>query len=153
MAAAEVQQLSEFRSEVRDWLEANCPASMRTPTPEAETVWGGRSQTFLNPDSEIWLERMAERGWTCATWPKEYGGGGLSADENRVLEQELRRMRERDLEGHIPHETDAPSEPEVPGPPTADAEAAAPAPVTGSRDVPGRDIAAVRGHEVFRTSS
>jgi alkylation response protein AidB-like acyl-CoA dehydrogenase len=90
-----MSDLDTFRAETRDWLEANCPESMRTPMPEEETVWGGRGETFVNPDSKIWLERMAERGWTCPTWPKEYGGGGLSADENRVLEQELRRINAR----------------------------------------------------------
>jgi alkylation response protein AidB-like acyl-CoA dehydrogenase len=84
-----VAQLDDFRAEVRAWLEDNCPASMRTPGSEEETVWGGRTETFKNPDSKIWLARMAERGWTCPTWPKEYGGGGLDADENKVLQKEL----------------------------------------------------------------
>jgi len=38
---------------------------------------------------------MAERGWTCPMWPKEYGGGGLTIDENRVLQQELARINAR----------------------------------------------------------
>src|SRR5262245_25824913 len=68
---------------------------MRTPSGEAETVWGGRREKFVNPDSRIWLDRMAERGWTCPMWPKGYGGGGLSIDENRVLQQELARINAR----------------------------------------------------------
>jgi len=87
--------LDAFRREVRAWLEANCPESMRTPMTEDETVWGGRRAEFKNPDSKLWLERMAERGWTAPTWPAEYGGGGLSFDENRVLQQELRRIHAR----------------------------------------------------------
>ncbi len=87
--------LSRFREEVRSWLADNCPASMRTPTPEEETVWGGRRQTYVNPDSKLWLERMAERGWTCPTWPKEYGGGGLSAEEDKILQEELRAINAR----------------------------------------------------------
>lgn len=90
-----MSDLAVFSEEVRSWLGANCPESMRTPMPEEETVWGGRSETFINADSKIWLERMAEKGWTCPTWPKEYGGGGLSADENRVLDAELRRINAR----------------------------------------------------------
>ena len=66
-----------FRQEVREWLEENCPQSMRTPQPEDEVVWGGRREKFKNPDSKVWLERMAEKGWTAPTWPKELGGGGL----------------------------------------------------------------------------
>ena len=84
-----------FQNEVRSWLADNCPDSMRTPMPEEETVWGGRRETFVNPDAEAWLERMAERGWTCPTWPKEYGGGGLTPDQNRILESELRRINAR----------------------------------------------------------
>ncbi len=87
--------LDSFRDEVRSWLEENCPPSMRTPMPESETVWGGRNERFVNPDSRLWLERMAERGWTCPTWPKAYGGGGLSYEEDRVLQQELRRIHAR----------------------------------------------------------
>jgi alkylation response protein AidB-like acyl-CoA dehydrogenase len=69
----------DFRAEVRQWLEANCPASMRTPINEEEEVWGGRREKFKNPDSKVWLERMAAQGWTAPEWPKAYGGGGLIA--------------------------------------------------------------------------
>ncbi len=86
---------NSFREEVRTWLEDNCPQSMRTPMPEAETVWGGRNQQFSNPDAKLWLERMAEKGWTCPTWPREYGGGGLSAEDNRILSEELRKINAR----------------------------------------------------------
>lgn len=85
----------EFRNEIRDWLAGNCPASIRTPMPEAEAVWGGRNEPFVNPDSRLWLERMAERGWTVPTWPKEYGGGGLRFEDDRILQQELRRINAR----------------------------------------------------------
>lgn len=87
--------VEDFRSEVRSWLEANCPASMRVPAREDELVWGGRRATFPNEDARLWLQRMAERGWTAPTWPVEYGGGGLSADENRILQQELRAINAR----------------------------------------------------------
>ena len=90
-----MNELQEFRNEVRDWLEDNCPPSMRTPTPEEEVTWGGRREKFSNPDSKTWLDRMAERGWTAPRWPKEYGGGGLSFEEDRVLQQELARIRAR----------------------------------------------------------
>jgi alkylation response protein AidB-like acyl-CoA dehydrogenase len=85
-------ELDAFRTEARAWLEANCPPSMRTPMPDDEVAWGGRNATFKNPDSKLWLERMAARGWTVPTWPTQYGGGGLSAAEARVLEEELRGL-------------------------------------------------------------
>lgn len=87
--------LEEFRQSTRAWLEENCPQSMRTPMVEDEVVWGGRNAIFKNPDSKIWLERMAEKGWTTPIWPKEYGGGGLSKEENLVLQEEMARINAR----------------------------------------------------------
>jgi len=90
-----VTDLNAFRAQTRDWLEANCPASMRTPMPEAETVWGGRNAEYPNADAKLWLDNMSSRGWTVPTWPKEYGGGGLNHNENRVLAEELARIKAR----------------------------------------------------------
>lgn len=91
-----MSDLETFRKETRQWLEENCPPSMRTPAAsEEETVWGGRKATFKNPEAKLWLDRMAEKGWTCPTWPREYGGGGLSHDENRILSREMARINAR----------------------------------------------------------
>jgi len=95
MPLGDTQALEDFRTETRDWLEANCPDSMRTPMPDDEIVWGGKREPFKNPDSKIWLERMGEKGWTAPMWPEAYGGGGLSKDQNKVLEQEMRRIKAR----------------------------------------------------------
>lgn len=62
---------------------------------QEEIVWGGRNESFKNPDSKLWLERMASKGWTCPTWPSEYGGGGLSKEEAIILNQELARINAR----------------------------------------------------------
>ena len=88
-------ELDVFRTETRDWLEANCPASMRTPMTAEETPWGGARFKWANPDSKTWLDRMAEKGWTAPMWPKDYGGGGLTAAQARVLEQEMARIKAR----------------------------------------------------------
>jgi alkylation response protein AidB-like acyl-CoA dehydrogenase len=95
MAYDNAEQLEAFRADTRKWLEENCPPSMRTPMPDDEVVWGGRNATFKNPESKLWLDRMGEKGWTSPEWPKEYGGGGLSRAEARVLEQEMRRIKAR----------------------------------------------------------
>ena len=88
--------LENFRRETRDWLEANCPAEMRQPIrSEEDYCWGGRNWTFQSDAQRIWLERMAERGWTVPDWPKPYGGGGLSPAETKVLKQELARIGAR----------------------------------------------------------
>jgi acyl-CoA dehydrogenase len=90
-----LQSQQAFRIETRAWLEQNCPKSMRTSMVQEEVVWGGRNAEFANADSEIWLQRMAEKGWTCPTWPSEYGGGGLDKDQTIVLGEELARINAR----------------------------------------------------------
>ena len=89
--------LETFRENTREWRETNCPASMRTPPPDDNPIaWGGRrSEPNLTEDGRLWLERMAERGWTVPTWPKEYGGGGLNSQEDRVLQEEMRAIGAR----------------------------------------------------------
>jgi len=88
--------LDGFRSETRAWLEANCPAEMREPMrSEADACWGGRNWTIQSDAQRQWLEAMAERGWTVPDWPKDYGGGGLSAAEARVLKEEMQRIGAR----------------------------------------------------------
>ena len=85
-----------FRQEARQWLEANCPPSMRTPIEsEDDVAWGGRNASYANPDSKLWLDRMAEKGWTAPLWPKAYGGGGLSPQEAKILNEEMRRIQAR----------------------------------------------------------
>ena len=68
---------------------------MRTPMPDAETCWGGRHFQFVSDDQRQWLERMAARGWTAPTWPREYGGGGLSKAEDKILSEELHAISAR----------------------------------------------------------
>jgi acyl-CoA dehydrogenase len=85
--------LEKFRSETRAWLEANCPLEMRLPfEDEDDRFWGGRNATFKSKAQRLWFERMAARGWTVPEWAKEYGGGGLSREEGRILRGEMRRL-------------------------------------------------------------
>ena len=84
-----------FREEARDWLAENCPPTIRRPAGPGEGTGGGRRATYPNPEVKLWLDRMAEKGWTAPTWPKEYGGGGLSKEEAGILGEEMRRIRAR----------------------------------------------------------
>jgi alkylation response protein AidB-like acyl-CoA dehydrogenase len=81
-------ELEAFRKEVRDWLEANYPASLRQNGAEFDAV------EAANPtgDADLWRKRMGEKGWGTPTWPKEYGGGGLTQAQARVLAEEMRRI-------------------------------------------------------------
>ena len=95
MSESQTSSLDTFHQETRDWLEENCPQSMRTPMPGSETPNPGRRASFRNPDTKVWMDRMAEKGWTVPQWPKEYGGGGLSIEEARVLREEMARINAR----------------------------------------------------------
>ena len=81
--------LEGFRAEARAWLEANFPASLRGKgmmvLSESE---GGKAEG----DVALWRQRIADKGWGTPTWPTEYGGGGLTAREARVLQQEMDRL-------------------------------------------------------------
>jgi len=92
----EASALETFRAETREWLEANCPAQMREPVRGDDDIcWGGRKWRFSSDAQRLWLERMAARGWTVPEWPRDYGGGGLSRAEAKVLAEEMRRIRAR----------------------------------------------------------
>lgn len=91
-----MSKLDEFRQQTREWLDANCPPGMRTPyRSEDDLCWGGRQPQFTSTDQELWLRRMAERGWTVPTWPTEYGGGGLDRAHAKVLAEEMARIHAR----------------------------------------------------------
>ncbi len=87
-----LDELKIFRGEVTAWLEANCPASMRTPPGEGELVMSGSHVEFQSEDQRLWYERMRDRGWFAPGWPVELGGGGLDAARVRVLETEMTRL-------------------------------------------------------------
>ena len=87
--------LDTFREETRAWLEENCPDSMRTPMPGTRNALGRAQCPIPQSDTKVWMDRMAEKGWTVPTWPTEYGGGGLSKEENKVLQEELGRIKAR----------------------------------------------------------
>jgi len=91
-----MSDLDPFRAETRAFLDENCPPEMREPIrSEADLCWGGRNWTFQSEAQRRWLEAMAERGWTVPDWPKDYGGGGLTPDETRVLKSEMQRIGAR----------------------------------------------------------
>jgi alkylation response protein AidB-like acyl-CoA dehydrogenase len=91
-----VNDVEVFRKETREWLEKNCPAAMRKPMKsEKDQCWGGRNWVFQSEDQRLWMERMAGRGWTAPQWPSEFGGGGLSKEEAKILREELGRIKAR----------------------------------------------------------
>jgi alkylation response protein AidB-like acyl-CoA dehydrogenase len=89
--------LEAFRTDVRAWLAANYPSELKAPDAKTDpdAVWGGRAFEGSDDPQIVWMRRMAEKGWTAPTWPKEVGGGGLTPQQARVLDQELAAGRYR----------------------------------------------------------
>ena len=54
-----------FRAEVRDWVTANCPPSLRH-----------RPDRIEPPELKPWHRKLADRGWIVPHWPVEHGGMG-----------------------------------------------------------------------------
>lgn len=82
-----------FRVAVRDWLDQHCPPSLRGRITPAEMVFGAREVHFRHAEQRDWFESMRDMGWFAPDWPSEYGGGGLSANQTRILESEMKRLQ------------------------------------------------------------
>lgn len=78
--------LDAFRTEVRDWVAANFPSSLKGKGPAI-----GPERASETSDQKAWRLAVGEKGWGVPTWPKQYGGGGLSGAEARVVNQEFGR--------------------------------------------------------------
>lgn len=80
------QELEAFRAEARAWIEESFPESLKG---RAGVLMGREVIDASEPDALAWARRLGEKGWGTPTWPAEYGGGGLTQRQARVLEQEL----------------------------------------------------------------
>jgi alkylation response protein AidB-like acyl-CoA dehydrogenase len=72
-----------FRDRVRSWLKTNIPPEWKalgsTEVPRAEAF------DFIRR----WQRRLFEGGFIGVTWPKEYGGQGLTFVEEMILHEEM----------------------------------------------------------------
>jgi alkylation response protein AidB-like acyl-CoA dehydrogenase len=75
-----------FRGEVRAWLEENLPERWF----DDDVEMSAEERTRFNRE---WPEKLHAGGWICATWPKEYGGKGLTTMEGVVLAEEFARAK------------------------------------------------------------
>ncbi|WP_322516180.1 acyl-CoA dehydrogenase [Rhodopseudomonas palustris] len=81
-------QEAEFRAEARAWIDANAPKQY-----EEELTKSGLGRISLkNADivevGKAWQKKKAEGGWSCLTWPKEYGGRSATPIEKVIWQQE-----------------------------------------------------------------
>ena len=79
--------LEGFRSHVRTWVMENFPAELKG----AGAMMMREERTEPTPAMETWRKAVGELGWGTPTWPKQYGGGGLSSAEARIVQGEFAR--------------------------------------------------------------
>jgi alkylation response protein AidB-like acyl-CoA dehydrogenase len=75
-----------FRAEARSWLAENFPARLKSDPAAQLAAMQAQPES---PEAKLWRERMGAKGWGVPTWPAEYGGGGLSRAQARVLAEEM----------------------------------------------------------------
>jgi alkylation response protein AidB-like acyl-CoA dehydrogenase len=78
------KELDGFRADVRGWLEQHLPDTWFDPAHEM-------SEAEREKFNREWPRHLAEGGWVCASWPKEYGGKGLSTMESVIVAEEFQR--------------------------------------------------------------
>src|SRR5690606_23139254 len=86
-----MSDLEAFRSDVRSFLES-APKSMRGRL-TALAEMGDEDPEAIRKDRKRWLEVMDERGYHAPMWPTEYGGGGVSPKQARVLQEEMAKLK------------------------------------------------------------
>ncbi|MGZ3402660.1 MAG: acyl-CoA dehydrogenase family protein [Phenylobacterium sp.] len=80
-------ELEDFRKEAAAWLKANFPAALAG---KGQLAMSERSSE--SPELAAWRKAIGEKGWATPTWPTQYGGGGLSPKEARVLAAEMAKI-------------------------------------------------------------
>jgi alkylation response protein AidB-like acyl-CoA dehydrogenase len=79
-------EAEEFRVEIRAWLEDNLPDGWF----DDEFQMSDDARAEFNAE---WPQKLFAGGWICATWPKEYGGKGLTTMQGVVLSEEFARAK------------------------------------------------------------
>jgi alkylation response protein AidB-like acyl-CoA dehydrogenase len=72
-----------FRATVRSWLKTNIPREWK-PTGSSELPRADQYALLRR-----WQRTLFDAGFIGLTWPKEYGGGGLTFMEELILQQEM----------------------------------------------------------------
>ena len=81
-------QEAEFRKKVRSWIAANAPSYLLPYLEKASFATLELGEYDVLAESKAWRKKKFDAGWTCISWPKEYGGLGASPIERVIWGQE-----------------------------------------------------------------
>jgi alkylation response protein AidB-like acyl-CoA dehydrogenase len=79
---------ASFRAEIREWLAQNA-------RPKSASQ-GRKDQSEAYADAKAWYKKVADAGYACINWPKQYGGAGLSDIDKVIWSQEVSHYAEPD---------------------------------------------------------
>src|SRR2546421_40557 len=89
----ETAEESEFRAKARAWLEANAPRRRERGTDDLEgegelALLSDRDEGDAVAKAKEFQAKLAEGGFAGLTWPKEYGGQGMTTRHSMIWAQE-----------------------------------------------------------------
>jgi len=84
-------QEAAFRKKARAWLEKN--AEPKKPDEAGADELSEREDAGVIAAAKAWQAKKFDEGWAVLTWPKEYGGQGLSRVESVVWNQEEAKFK------------------------------------------------------------
>jgi len=87
----------KFREEIATWLREN----LRGEFEQIRFRGGPGDEHMFSHERKAWERKLAEGGWTCIGWPKEYGGRGCSIEQQVIFHEEYARAGGPGRMGHI----------------------------------------------------
>jgi alkylation response protein AidB-like acyl-CoA dehydrogenase len=91
---------AEFRRRVRDWLEQNLTGEFA-----ALRGQGGPGREHEHFEQRLaWNRHLAASGWTCLSWPAEYGGRDATLTQRVIFYEEYARSGAPARVGHMGEE-------------------------------------------------
>lgn len=86
-----------FRQEVAGWLQANLTGEFA----QLKFRGGPGDEHMFQAERQQWERTLAQGGWTCVGWPKQYGGRGCSIEQQVIFFEEYARAGGPGRVGHI----------------------------------------------------
>ena len=80
-------QDEQFRADVRDWLEANLTGEFAG----LRGAGGPGREHERHAERLAWNRHLAAAGWTCLSWPAEFGGRGATLAQQVIFHEEYAR--------------------------------------------------------------
>jgi alkylation response protein AidB-like acyl-CoA dehydrogenase len=86
-----------FRAEIAGWLAENLCGEFE----QTRGRGGPGDEHMFVEERKAWERKLAEGGWTCIGWPKEYGGRAASVEQQVIFNEEYARAGGPGRMGHI----------------------------------------------------